>query len=816
MISRRRAGPVCRHTVLFGFLLAGMAFAVSAMLGPATAKEGPAPVRIAQASEIDFAIPAQSLADALVQFSRQTGIQVSSEASVTRDLDSPGVSGRMTAEAALRRLLAGSGISYTFVNDNSVALERSTSATSDSGPIRLDPITVEGRSESAYGPVDGYLAERSATATKTDTPIRDIPNSIQVVPRQVIEDEQAIGLEEVLDNAAGVTYLGNDASRGLNFSVRGFENAPILRDGFNFFGFAATPAEVEVANIERAEVIRGPSVLYGRSEPGGAVNLVTKRPLDEPTYNLEFQAGNRRLVSPIIDLSGPVTEDGELLYRFVGLYRREDSFQDYDESFKRSFVAPSVTWRPTDRTDLTLRLEYTRDKDPYVVGLPAIGDGVADIPFDRVMNNPDDTVEQETLIAGYEVEHRFGEDWKLRNQFAYVEGTYDYSVFPLLLSLNESTGELNRIFAWQFNDTDTFTTDTNLQGSFGTGPFNHTALFGIDFAYAFEHNESRASFEPEFSTPINIFDPDYFAVPTPSEDDLPVLFGSRLTRQQLGVYLQDQIDILDNLFLVGGLRYDIVSTESKDIVSGQKTDADETAWSPRIGLVYRPIEPVSLYANYSKSFLPNFSTDASGDVLPPEEGESFEVGIKVDVVPGRLSSTLAFFDITKQNVATADPVIPNASVATGEQRSRGFDIDLTGEILPGWNAIASYAFIDAEVTEDNTDIVGNELQGIPRHSASLWTTYEIQSGPLKGLGAGVGFNYVGKRAGDLDNTFEVDDYFLTNAALSYHWENWQFRLNAKNIFDIDYIESVAGGRSRQGGSIPGAPFTVRASVSVTF
>ncbi|MEM9683449.1 MAG: TonB-dependent siderophore receptor [Pseudomonadota bacterium] len=774
------------------------------------------PVRLAQAERsYDFDIASKPLPQAVADFSAVTGLQVLYTESSAADRTAPALRGRFTAGQALDLLLAGSGLRYRFTSATAITLER-TVANGDSGATALDPITVEGKTESAYGPVDGYRAERSATATKTDTPIREIPNAIQVIPQQVISDQQAISIEEVLENAAAVTFFGTNNGRGLLFGIRGFEDVPLLRDGLNASGFGIAPAEVEVANLERVEVVRGPAVLYGRAEPGGAINLVTKKPLDEPYYNVTFQAGNRGLVSPIVDVSGPVTEDGSLLYRFVGLYRRQNAFQDYDESYERVFVAPSVTWKPNRKSDLTVRVEYTKDKDPLIYGLPSSGTGVVDIPFDRVTNNPTDFIDQETLIAGYEFEHRFNTAWKLRNQFSYVRGTFDTETFAAPFSFDDTSGILNRFFTFQDSQADTFAADTNIQGKFRTGPFDHTGLIGFDLTTEINSTDAGASFALGLFSPIDIFDPDYFATPVPAKSDLPLVFSNDFKSRQLGLYVQDQIDILDNLILVGGFRVDDYSATTKSKLTNTVTqDSDDRAFSPRAGVVYRPLEPVSLYANYSQSFQPTSATDASGDILPPEEGEGFEAGVKVDFVRDRLSSTLAFFNITKSNVATGDPVFPFASVATGEQRSRGFDVDLTGEILPGWNVIASYAFIDAEVTKDNDPtLVGNNVAGVPRHSGSVWTTYEFQGGPLKGLGGGIGFNYVGERPGDLANSFDVDGYVIANAGLSYRWRNWQLRLNAENLFDTDYIEFVEGFAAN--GNIPGAPFTIRGSISATF
>ena len=472
----------------------------------------------------------------------------------------------------------------------------------------------------------------------------------------------------------------------------------------------------------------------------------------------------------------------------------------------------------SDRTEVTFNAEYSEDNEPADYGTVAFGDGIADIPPERVTNNPEDTVERDYLNAGYTLEHRFSDNWQLRNQFRYTSSSFVNDVLAIPIALNESAGILNRLFVAQSTENDTYSLYTNIQGEFSTGPVQHTLLLGLDWTH--EDRDVITRFDPvnpALATPINIFNPDYSAIPRPRTEDINIsVFGSTATRtDQLGLYLQDQIDILDNLILVAGLRYNTVNQETTNLVTDVETDQNDDAFIPRIGIVYQPTEPISLYANYSRSFVPNTATDADGDPLEPEEGGGFEVGIRGEIIENRLSANLAYFDITKQNVATADPNNPFASVATGEQRSRGVDFSLTGEILPGWNVVASYAYIDAEVTEDNnTDIVGNRLPSVPEHSASLWTTYEIQSGDFQGLGFGLGFNFVGERKGDLADSFEVDSYFLTNAAVFYRQNDWRVQLNVENLFNVDYIESVNNSRTRQ--IYPGDPLTVRASVSYTF
>ncbi|MEM7595197.1 MAG: TonB-dependent siderophore receptor, partial [Cyanobacteria bacterium P01_A01_bin.83] len=639
----------------------------------------------------------------------------------------------------------------------SVTTDRTTTADEPDDSINVIA-TGQGAEEEEYFVPDADISGR------INAPLRDVPQSIQVIPEQVIEDQQAISLEEVLENAAAVTFLGNNGGRSFDAAIRGFEDAQILRDGFEDLGEFGAASAPETANLERVEILKGPaSVLFGQAEPGGLINLVTKKPLAEPYYNVQLQGGGQNFISPSIDLSGPLTEDGSLLYRFNALYRTQDSFRDYDSSFDRFFIAPTIAWQISDRTDLSISLEYAEDNDLADFGTVAFGEGIADIPPERINNNPDDTQSRENLNVGYTLEHRFSENWQLRNRFRYSFNNFEYDDFlELPFDLDESTGELTRLISNQSIEDDAYSLYTNVKGNFNTGPLEHNLLFGVDLSHSENNLATRASPEPEFTSIINIFDaePDFFAVPEPEEAP-PLLQGTEVKTDRLGVYLHDRIDILDNLILSAGVRYDVVDQDTTENTTGEETNQNDDEVTPNVGIVYQPIEPISLFASYSQSFAPNAAIDAEGEPLEPETGEGFDIGIKGDIIANRLSGTVAYFDITRQNVATTDPDNPFFLISTGEQQSQGVDLELSGRIMPGWNIIASYAYIDGEVTEDNDpEVLGSRLPGIPEHSASLWTTYELQSGNLQGLGFGTGFNFVGERKGELPNSFEVDSFFL--------------------------------------------------------
>lgn len=285
--------------------------------------------------------------------------------------------------------------------------------------------------------------------------------------------------------------------------------------------------------------------------------------------------------------------------------------------------------------------------------------------------------------------------------------------------------------------------------------------------------------------------------------------GDQLT-EVLGIYVQDQITLADNLkFLLGG-RLDIFTQDFRFLANTDSASGE--AFSPRVGIVYQPIEPISLYASYSHSFTPVTGTAFGGGAFEPQRGTQYEIGLKANINE-QLSATLALYDLTLSNVLTADPNNSGFSIQTGEQRSRGIELSIQGEILPGWNIIAGYSYIDAEVTEDNSIPVGNQLAGVPENSFNLWTTYEIQSGDLEGLGAGLGLFFVGERQGNLNNSFQIPEYLRTDAAIFYNRNQFRAAVNIRNLFNIDYFD---GFNSFGDIVYPGEPLTVQASVSWEF
>ncbi|NEQ96977.1 MAG: TonB-dependent siderophore receptor [Cyanothece sp. SIO2G6] len=693
----------------------------------------------------------------------------------------------------------------------------SQEAVDGSNDIRINVTGEQGGSD--------YFVPDAGTATRTDTPIMETPASVQVIPREVLDEQQVIELDEALRNVSGVIVDSTEGS-GFQYSVRGFQGARLLRDGFSLSASDSLSATglltlPETANVEQIEVLKGPaSILYGEVQPGGVINLVTEQPLAEPFYEGQIQVGNRGFVSPSFDLSGPLTDDGSVRSRFNGLFRQSNSFRDFDTKITRTFFAPVLAWDIGDRTSLALDFEYFSDERPYDSGLLAFGDGIVDVPRDRVVGEPGDMVEHSFLTGGYRIEHEFNDDWKIRNAFRHSRQDYSSNTFTPV-GFDETTGNVARFNTATEWDQDYYGLQTDVVGNFATGSVNHTVLLGFDVSRDRNDLESRGNLAAP--APINIFDPVYGVVPRASFDQFPNAASAQdVTTDRLGLFAQNQVEIFEGLNLLAGVRYDSVSQDVENapsLLAPNGSEASQTvdAVTPRVGIVYQPLPQLSLYTSYSQSFTPNSGTDVEGDLLPAEDGEGFEIGLKTELFDRRLIATLAYFDITRQNVASLDPDAPaflNAVVATGEQRSQGVELDILGEILPGWNIVANYAYTDARITEDNQFDSGNGLAGIPEHNANLWTTYTLQSGSLEGLGFGFGLNYVGDRPGDLNDSFQLDDYLVTNAAIFYEQDNWEMALNFKNLFDIDYIQGTPISRVR--GIEPGEPFTIIGSFAVQF
>jgi len=703
------------------------------------------------------------------------------------------------------------------------------------------PPAVEGMRINVTGETDeGQYRITNATAgTRTDTALEDIPQSIQVVPQRIIEEQGATTLGESLRNVSGVSTGDIAAGRGAtSFIVRGFESNNILRNGLRD---QTTRFNAGSTNIERIEVLKGPaSVLFGSGDPGGTVSIVTEEPLDEPLYEIEFSADTNGSYRPSIDFTGPLTEDGSLSYRLNASFENKDRFQDFSET-ETYFFSPVIKVLATERTNLIIELEYLKERfEGGSTELPAVGTIISS-PFGKVdidENLGEPSLEEgettQTRI-GYRLSHELGDNWLIKNELlaSFQESPNSIGVTPT--ELLEDGRTLRRVYTDNPSSFNNYTFNTNLVGEFFTGDIEHKLLIGAERAV--EKSDDLIEFRTIRSN-IDIFDPEY------GPDSLFPALDSPLTPfiiqdaesevKSWGLYLQDQISFWDRFILVLGGRFDIVDQDFKDVANPRfptNFDSQDSVFSPRVGLVYKPVPNLSLYGGYSKSFIPTIGqecdrapdgscrvdpdtgAEVGGSVLGPERGEQFEVGLKASLFDDRLSTTLSYYRLVRSDFKTNDPnSIRNFQTQIGEQVSQGVELDLVGELATGWQLIGSYSYTDATVTEDDFIEKGNRLPNVPIHAASLWTTYTLQAGGLRGLGLGLGFNYEGEREGILDNSFDLPGYTRWDAALFYERDRFRAQLNFNNIFNRRYFQ----GARNEVRVVPGAPFDVKGTLAWRF
>lgn len=800
---------------------------------------------------IEFDISVQPLGAAVNAFAEATGWQVSVPTELIAGKTSSGITGRHQPETALQALLTGAGVTYRLTAANAVTLvpgvtmpgaassllgEEKAALPEAAGepiaPAQQKPIKVpEVMVKEAKVRDQGYTAEDASTAMRIPVPIHDIPRSVEVITRQVMEDQKVIRMSDALRNVSGVFLSQSAGGRGGEFTIRGFPtNLSVFKNGFRDDGTFGTRVPHDVINLESIEVVKGPpSYLYGRSDPGGVINQITKAPLKNPYYAAEMLFGSYNLYRPAIDVGGPLNESKSLTYRFNGLYESAESFREGVKT-DRVFLAPTIGWEIGPRTTFRFEGEYVYDKSPIDRGIVALGGGPASIPIGRFLGDPTRRRETNAGKATLILLHELNAQLRLRSAFRTAVTQERYSSLEAS-SLDETTGILalernelpsvNQSHYWQ----------NELLGTFTTWSIKHKSILGVELGREVQSQQFRGDFGA-LGGFINIFNPAQRLLA-----DGPLAFAGNFlsTNSILGGYAGDQIDLLPNLHVHLGGRYDVIEQKERSRPDDfdpttRGTNSTETAFSPSIGAAYQPWPWVSIYANYTESFAPQFAGARSftGDIFRPERGKAIEGGLKFQAAGGRLRATLAAFNITKKNVLTTDPVNgPAFSVIAGEQRSRGFEFDLKGEIWPGWNVIATYAYTDAKVTEDNVFAIGSRLANVPLHQGSLWTTYFVQDGFAKGFGAGVGMYAQGRRQGiitcqnpaDCGTPFDMPGFARLDAALYYRKPEFFSRtnllaaINFTNLLDQRYfVGSQFSGLSLY----PGAPLTVIGSVKLEF
>jgi iron complex outermembrane receptor protein len=760
------------------------------------------PLNVAMAAEtsaqertqFSFSMAAQPLPQALSDFSRITGISVVYTDEAPYGITAPAVSGQFSAEQAMQRLLAGSGFTFRRTDGHTLVLEPLPTA----GALNLGATTIT----SVMDQSTSYQPPDTSSVMRTSASLQEIPQTVNIVPAQVIRDQTPRNLDDALANVSGITQGNTLGSTQDSVMTRGFgdnRNGSIMRDGMPIVqgrGMNAT--------VDRVEVLKGPaSLLYGIQDPGGVVNMVSKKPELEQYNALTVRGSTYGEVKNgsggTFDSTGALGESG-LAYRMVLDHEDEDYWRNYGVH-RETLVAPSLAWFG-ENTKLLFAYEHREFLTPFDRGtvIDPRDNHPLDIPRDRRLDEPFNNMEGRSDLYHFEADHQLNDNWNAHFGYSWNRETYDASQVRVT-AIDTNKGTLTRSMDGTQNalSTDRFTT-ASLEGNVDVAGMRHDVVFGIDDEYRKIYREDLI--RQKSLTTFSYLNPVYgreVAGTTVSPADSAQTDKLRSD----SVFLQDSIHLTDQWILVAGGRFqEYDQYAGKGVPFKANTDSNGQKWVPRAGLVYRYTDELSFYGSYTESFKPNStiaplsgsSTVLDGSVAP-EEAKSWEIGARLDM-PGRVTGNVALFDIKKRNVLVANSEGPvTIYSAAGEVRSRGLELDLSGQLSDRWSMIGSYAYTDAEVTED-PDYKGKKLQNVAKNSGSLSAVYDF--GSIIGgdqLRIGAGARYVGERAGNAVNDFELPSYTVADAFATYDTQldgqRVKFQFNVKNLFDRTYYTSAA-------------------------
>ncbi|PZE10234.1 TonB-dependent siderophore receptor [Pseudomonas sp. 57B-090624] len=753
-----------------------------------------------QAQEIEFNIPAQSLASALLTLGKQADLQVLYSADDVQGLRSQAVVGRFSTDKALARMLAGTNLSFSLQNNTAILQKRSAS---DS--LELSTISISGQSvESAYGPVDGYVATRSATGTKTDTPILEIPQAVNVITADQIETQGARNLTQALRYTPGLGVNGFTDRNAIadEITSRGFAPTPLYLDGayLPYAGSLGGAPQIDPYTLERVEVLKGPSsVLYGQNQPGGVVNMVSKRPTTEQRSQVKFGLGSYHRVNGAFDTSGPIDEEKQFSYRLVGLAKKGNE-QVAHTNNERLLLAPSLTWAPSEDTSLTLLAQIQRDDGLFdYQALPMVGSlvrGPTGQKIDRDFFSGDskyNDYKRDQYILGYDFTQNLSDDLKFRSTARYIDVRDRYKGFYLRSFATDTNGNTdytraNRVkLDWQQHNI-AYTLDNNLEFRFNTGALEHTTLAGIDYRH---FNRKYDGYNAYNVLPVDLYGKNNYDTSSVT----PVLDTKwDNTIRQIGLYAQDQIK-LDSWILTIGGRKDWAEVENKDLLADTITEQRDHKFTGRVGLTYVTDFGLAPYISYSESFLPTVGTAAperGGKAFEPTEGKQYEVGVKYQPYEKTLI-TAAVFQIEQKNVLTGDVEYPQYQSQQGEVRSRGIELEAKSSI-ENIDVLAAATYIDSFYTKETYGNEDNRSEAQAPVSATAWVDYHFVQAPLAGLTWGVGARYTGRKPGDAANSFHTPSYVVYDTTLRYDlgklssdMRGLQASLNVQNLFDREYV-----------------------------
>jgi len=663
-------------------------------------------------------------------------------------------------------------------------------------------------------------------AYRGNVPATELPQAISVLDEQLIKDSVLTRFQDLLDYSASVARQNNGGGLWDSFSLRGFpgnENMPsgYLINGFN--GGRGFSGHRDLSNVAYVEILKGPgSALYGRSEPGGTVNIVTKKPQYEAQGYLKASAGSFDQYRLEGDFTSGLTDT--LAFRINGAWQEHDSFRDHVFSDKK-IVTPSLRWQLSDKSSLLYELEYLKQEQLFDRGFVVLNNDFNTVPRSRYLGEPNDGATR-VDATGHQLtnEYELSDDWSLTAGYNYRDSSLNgYSSDAELAKGRQSLYDDGRTLTRQHRYRDYASEDHSvrgeLSGQFDTGGLRHNLLLGAD-AYHYRLKTGLYRYRGQKGAyAIDIFVPQYGA----AQPDVSLLYENRETQNAWGAYLQDQLDLTEHWKLHLGLRFDRYRQEIAEQVKDSLSDQTDQRVSPKVGLVYQWSEALSFYGSYSEGFLPLSGTDYAGNPFEPEESQSVELGIKFNSTGFELlpiNGSLAWFDAQKSNILTSDPVNVGFSATLGEAKSTGLELDLAAELTESLEAKLSYAYLNTRTANDSLNLdwgvlipAGSPLVNVPKHTGSIILKQDLNDLSIDGH-LGLSWRYVDSRLGDsADPSFQLPSYQLLGVFFATHLgESVSLALNVDNLLDEHYIASSYSALW----AVPGEPRNVKVSVRYEF
>lgn len=622
--------------------------------------------------------------------------------------------------------------------------------------------------------VTGDLLVPTDTVSKSPIPFLENPQTTSVVTQDLLQDQGITRLADALRNVAGVsrssTYGYFDA-----YQIRGYDASygSIFLDGLKNGNVAGESNEL--GGLEQVEVIKGPaSGLYGSAPLGGVINLVSKRPKEGRFADVSVGVASFDGKDVSLDANDRLF-DLPVLARINVIYRNSGDFVDFAHS-ERIYVAPSLTWQIAPATSLTVLTRYQRDHLSPWSPVPAYGTilpipgGKLSISFAVNDDNQRAMYNQDSTQLGYVFEHRFSDAISISQNLRFERSNDDWNNWLFASGVSDDLTTIGRMFYGPFHQqTNDLGVDTRILANAQTYGIRHDMMFGVDYAKSHNVSASDGMYDG-WMNPLNLLHPDYSA-PLYSVSD--GLFPGNSTTEQTGIYVQDHIKLDNRITITVGGRWDWVYSDG----------AEDTAFSPTVGATWALSPEGAFYFNFAKSFTPNpsYNTRFDGSLLPPETGVNLEGGFKYS--SGNLSGMISVFHLTRMNVATDDPAHPFFYIVTGEQLSRGIEVEGAWQPSPAWDMRLAYSYIDAAVTRDEYYPVGMPLPNAPNHNLSLWSQYTVQSGLFENLGVSAGVLYNSKKHFFEGVLYDLPEYVLLDAGLSYVLGSWKGQLNISNLLN---------------------------------